>query len=298
MSFDNLRLHKEFYSSSKGFTAELAVLDPDEQYIGTPLEGLDAFERQLKRFDIHTTGPNVDNILKFFSTKDSAVLFPEYVKRTVEEGIDSVDLIKNIIAITTNVSGMNYSSVEAFFWNDDGYIEAQIKNKSELMRVQRHSVRLNTLYEIIKYLNIDLFGLSLKQMGKFLAKKQFCDGIAELCSNNDKKIESISDIKDEISPFDFTSLIANSAESVKTVKQKLNDNGHDTEEIDFYINRSLAESEFILFDKNATLEKVCYGKVIVDYDKLINKQFENAAITTITGFSKLFPEACKKLVLE
>ena len=42
--------------TSKGFLAELESIDPSENYKGTSLEGLDAFERQLKRFDIKVSG--------------------------------------------------------------------------------------------------------------------------------------------------------------------------------------------------------------------------------------------------
>ena len=35
------------------YLSKCEVVDPIENYRGTPLEGLDAFQRQLKRFDIH-----------------------------------------------------------------------------------------------------------------------------------------------------------------------------------------------------------------------------------------------------
>ena len=38
----------------------LEKLDPSENYRGTALEGLDAFSRQLKRFDIKVKGRNSD----------------------------------------------------------------------------------------------------------------------------------------------------------------------------------------------------------------------------------------------
>ena len=51
--FDDVKLDKGMYSvSGKSFTAVLESEDPSERYKGTSLEGLDAFQRQLKRFDI------------------------------------------------------------------------------------------------------------------------------------------------------------------------------------------------------------------------------------------------------
>ena len=42
--------------TGKTFTQALAELDPDENRENTELKGLDAFERQLKRFDIKGKG--------------------------------------------------------------------------------------------------------------------------------------------------------------------------------------------------------------------------------------------------
>ena len=52
MSYDNIRIEKSLYTTGKSFTQALEALDPSENYKGTSLEGLDAYERQLKRFDI------------------------------------------------------------------------------------------------------------------------------------------------------------------------------------------------------------------------------------------------------
>jgi hypothetical protein len=39
------------------------------------------------------------------------------------------------------------------------------------------------------------------------------------------------------------------------------------------------------------------SSVMVEYDKLIDRQLERAAITSIAGFSKLFQEAAKVMTL-
>ena len=51
--YNDIKLEKALYNlSGKSFTAALEELDPSCAYTGTDLAGLDAFERQLKRFDI------------------------------------------------------------------------------------------------------------------------------------------------------------------------------------------------------------------------------------------------------
>ena len=55
--YENVKLEKGMYGQSgKSFLKVLESLDPSENYKGTALEGLDAFQRQLKRFDIHVKG--------------------------------------------------------------------------------------------------------------------------------------------------------------------------------------------------------------------------------------------------
>lgn len=85
---NNFKLEKGMYQEpGRSFSQVLESIDPSDKYIGTPLEGLDAFQRQLKRFDIKVRGAGLDTVEKFFATTDSAVLFPEYVARAVRHGI-------------------------------------------------------------------------------------------------------------------------------------------------------------------------------------------------------------------
>ena len=64
-NFDNIKLEKGLYASGN-FTKALESLDPNENYKGTSLEGLDAYQRQLKRFGIKVGGASSDVVDKFF----------------------------------------------------------------------------------------------------------------------------------------------------------------------------------------------------------------------------------------
>ena len=95
--FDNLKLEKGMYNEAgRSFTQVLEREDPSEQYKGTALEGLDAYQRQLKRFDIKVKGAGSDPVEKFFATSQSAVLFPEYIARAVRQGMEESDLLPHI----------------------------------------------------------------------------------------------------------------------------------------------------------------------------------------------------------
>ena len=65
MSYENIKIEKGLYTTGKSFTQALEALDPSENYKGTSLEGLDAFERQLKRFDIKVSGKDCDTVSSF-----------------------------------------------------------------------------------------------------------------------------------------------------------------------------------------------------------------------------------------
>ena len=59
--YDNLRLEKGMYNEAgRTFTQVLEREDPSERYKGTDLEGLDAYQRQLKRFGIKVRGEGSD----------------------------------------------------------------------------------------------------------------------------------------------------------------------------------------------------------------------------------------------
>ena len=64
-NFENITIEKGMYQAKGGLSGALERLDPSENYTGTCLEGLDAFSRQLKRFDIRVSGRGSDCVEKF-----------------------------------------------------------------------------------------------------------------------------------------------------------------------------------------------------------------------------------------
>ena len=110
--FENVKLEKGMYGrSGRTFSQTLEELDPSEHYRGTALEGLDAFQRQLKRFDIKVKGAGSDMVEKFFHTSESSVLFPEFVSRIVRQGMEEENILSDITATVTRFDGMDYRSI-------------------------------------------------------------------------------------------------------------------------------------------------------------------------------------------
>ena len=191
MGFDNLRLEKGMYrQGGMSFTQVLESLDPSENYRGTALEGTDAFQRQLKRFDIRAKGANSSPVEKFFATMDSAVLFPEYIARTVRQGMEEHDILPSIVATTTVIDAMDYRSIYSV--PDDADVElkavaegaaiptTEVKTKEHLVSLTKRGRMLVASYEAIRFQKLDLFGVMLRQIGSYIQKQQVADAVKVL----------------------------------------------------------------------------------------------------------------------
>ena len=58
---------------------------------------------------------------------------------------------------------------------------------------------------------------------------------------------------------------------------------------------AVPKNTVIGLDSRFALEMIQVGEVAVEYDKLINRQFELAAITITSGFSKIYEDASRVL---
>ena len=188
MGFDNLKLEKGMYrQSGMNFTQVLESLDPSENYRGTALEGTDAFQRQLKRFGIRAKGAGSSCVEKFFATSDSAVLFPEYIARTVRQGMEENDILPGIVATTTVIDAMDYRSIYSVPTDEDKALKdvaegaaiptTEIKTKEHLVSLTKRGRMLVASYEAIRFQKLDIFGVMLRQIGAYIQKQQLADAV-------------------------------------------------------------------------------------------------------------------------
>ena len=192
--YENLKLEKGMYAQSgKSFSKVLESLDPSENYRGTALEGLDAFQRQLKRFDIHVKGAGSDMVEKFFHTTDSAVLFPEFVSRVVRQGMES-DILPEITATTTNFDGMDYRTIASVPTDDDKALRrveegavlptTAIRTQENLVKLHKRGRMLVASYEAIRFQRLDLFSVTLRQIGAYIARMHLDDAVQVLMNGD------------------------------------------------------------------------------------------------------------------
>lgn len=334
-AYDNLRLEKGMYQvAGKSFTQVLEQLDPSQQYQGTPLEGLDAYQRQLKRFDIKVSGRHSDCVEKFFSTSTSAALFPEYVKRAVNMGMENSTILDNIVASKTVIDSLDYRTITANNTAADKTLnqvleggtisETSIKTKENLVQMKKRGRLLIASYEALRFQRLDLFTVTLKQIGNYLLRTQLEDAITTLISGdgNENPADTVAvtstgtltyadllKLWSEFEDYDMNVLLANTVGMLKLLN--LEEFQNPLTGLNFVGTGKLATpmgaelfrtaavptGKMVALDKTCALEMVTAGDVMLDYDKLIDRQLERAAITSTYGFAKIFEDASKVLTL-
>ena len=339
MGYDNLKLEKGMYrQAGMSFTQVLDSLDPSENYRGTALEGTDAFQRQLKRFGIRAKGAGSSPVEKFFATMDSAVLFPEYIARTVRQGMEENDILPSIVATTTVIDAMDYRSIYSNPTDADKALqdvaegaaipETEVKTKEHLVSLTKRGRMLVASYEALRFQKLDLFSVMLRQIGAHIQKQQMADAVAVLLDGdgNDNAAVTYAVGADPISgtagsigydqlvefwgqfdPYTMNTILCSTGTMTGILKipelqnpmAGLNFQG--TGKVGTPLGANLlrssavADGTIIGLDNRYALELVRAGDVLVEYDKLIDRQLERAAITSISGFGKICADAAKVL---
>ena len=328
-NFETIKLDKGLYGTRKGFLSELESIDPSENYKGTSLEGLDAFERQLKRFDIKLKGAGSSTVDKFFATTDSAVLFPEYVSRAVRQGIEEGKHLDSIVATKTNIEGLDYRTITSGPTADEKELkevaegaqipETVVHTQENLVTLKKRGRMLVASYEAIRFQRLDLFTVTLRQIGAYIARSQFKDAVNVLIdgdgNNNPAEIiapatagtityADLIKLWNSFSPYEMNTLIASPDIMAKLLTMpEFRDapaglNFHGNGSMITPLGAKLIKStdlnkKLVALDKNYALEMVTAGGVQTDFDRLIDRQLERAAITQISGFAKIFADSAK-----
>ena len=328
-NFETIKLDKGLYGTRKGFLSELESIDPSENYKGTNLEGLDAFERQLKRFDIKLKGAGSSTVDKFFATTDSAVLFPEYVSRAVRQGIEEGKHLDSIVATKTNIEGLDYRTITSIPTADEKELkevaegaqipETVIHTQEYLVTLKKRGRMLVASYEAIRFQRLDLFTVTLRQIGAYIARSQFKDAVNVLIdgdgNNNPAEVVApatagtityadLIKLWNTFSPYEMNTLIASPDIMAKLLAMpEFRDapaglNFHGNGSMITPLGAKLIKSndlskKIVALDRNYALEMVTAGGVQTDFDRLIDRQLERASITQISGFAKIFADSAK-----
>ena len=300
--YETLKLEKGMYSApGKSFTQALEELDPSENYRGTPLEGLDAYQRQLKRFDIRVSGPGSDLVEKFFQTT------------------------------VTNIAGMDYRTLSSEPSDDDKSLkpvaegavlpQTTVTTKDHLVHLYKRGRMLVASYEALRFQKLDLFTVTLRQIGAYIARAQLQDAMNVLVNGDDgdstaTNIGTAGGAVDYaglvslwagLAPYQLNTMLASTTtmQQILALSQMCDAqaglNFQGTGKMITPLGAtllhapSLTAKGVIGLDKTCALEMVQAGGVTTDYDKLIDRQLERASISVIAGFSRIFDGAVKTL---
>ncbi len=321
--YDNITLEKGLYNiSGKTFTQALAELDNDENYVGTELEGLDAYERQLKRFDIKVSGANSDRVEKFFKSTQSAVLFPEFVRRYIKQGMDEASVLPGVVAATTYADGVDYRGLSIDKNGEDTVIPAggefpttTVNYANTTVAIAKYGRQIATTYEVIRKQRLDLFAVVLKSIGAQISRainnqaanvlKTGASTVA--ISGANLAYSDLATFWASLNEYNMTTMLVSPAvmakilafEEMKFCAGEYMTNG--TVKTPYGVTlvkcAGMSDDYAIGLDSGCALEMVLGSDIVVDNDKLISTQIDCITFSISVGFTKVYADAVKVLSL-
>ena len=171
-------------------------------------------------------------------------------------------------------------------------------------------------YEAIKFQRLDLFTIMLNQIGASISKDQVVDAVNVLKGCGGETISTATsgtvvytdlvNLWNAFSPYNMNTLICNGTTLASLLSMsEFRDsaaglNFHATGSLITPLGAELVRVDgtnnsgtMVGIDNRYALEKVQAGEVTTDFDKLIDRQLERAAVTEISGFSPIFNSAVK-----
>ena len=320
--YRNVLLEKGLYNlTGKSFVQAIEELDPSENYADTPLAGLDAYERQLKRFDIKVNGKNCDKIEKFFSTTQSAVLFPEFVARNIKQGMDDSILEKIVAVKTTSASRLYRGFAVSDNTTDYGTVTTQgnelpvtsITEDTSTTVLDKIGRVISTSYEAVMNQAIDAYALTLRSVGKKLANAIVSKAVNSLVAGatstsikgSSLAYSDITNLYGSFSDFNMdTVLVAPSVAATILAFPAMQDCSFDADNTVRFpfgtamITSSKVDSKKIVgLDSKYALEMISSSDIVLETDRMIDKQLDYISVSVNVGFKKLMKDAVKVITI-
>lgn len=280
--YKDLKLEKGMYHiTGKSFSEVLESMDPSGGYAETPLAGLDAYERQLKRFDIHVSGSHCDRVEKFFSTTDSAVLFPEFIRRAIRSGMEQ-SVLSDLVAVHTLSPGGEYQP--AVLTDTAAY---------STKTTQGNALPTASYLEAVTTTRLNKFGRSIHASSIDTA----AEGVLTYAD--------LTKLYGEFSDFDMTTVLASPAAAAKIMgmeqMQDMASAQPSTILLPFGAQlRKCAgmSSEYLIgLDKRFALEMITTDDLLLETDKLIDSQLDVITVSIRVAFRVMLNEAVHVLSL-
>lgn len=320
--YQNVTLEKGLYHlTNKSFVQALEGLDPSAQYADTPLAGLDAYERQLKRFDIRISGPQCDRVEKFFTSTESAVLFPEFVRRAVQQGMDA-SMLSEITAVETHTDSSQYlgctitetDSYGAATSQSDALTASTILEATSALVLDKYGRVVKASYEAVRRQRLDVFAVFLRSVGMQLAQALMQQAIttltAEAGSSSTKAgsalaYSDLATLYGKFTTYNMNTLLVSPKVAATILAMAEMEDVVPVEQAQVRLPfgtvlckvPQMSDNVIIGLDKNFALEMVTGSNLILETDRLIENQLDLITVSLQCGFRVLMKNAVHKMTV-
>ena len=204
----------------------------------------------------------------------------------------------------------------------------QVRTKENLLSLSKRGRMLVASYEAVRFQKLDLFSVMLRQIGAYIQKMHLMDAVNVLVNgdgngNAAQKLkvgtspisgtagklsyDQLVEFWGQFDPYELNTFLCGSAMMTELLKipelqnpltgLNFQGTGKLSTPLGAQLHRTgcVDDGMIIGLDRRFGLEQVRAGDVCVEYDKLIDRQLERAAITSIAGFGKICTDAVKIL---
>ncbi len=320
--YNDVKLEKGMYHlANKSFLQALEEQDPAAQYAQTPLAKLDAYERQLKRFDIRVNGPFCDRVEKFFTTTESAVLFPEFVRRSVMQGMQEAVLSDMVAVVSRSESnryqGCSLTDSEEYTITAAGeeMPASAIMESDDVVTLSKYGRVIRASYEAVRQQRLDVFGLMLRRVGRQLADSVVNEAVSVLKTasaagaitkaGGELAYSDLAALYGKFDGCNLTTVLASPAvmADILVMNQMIEASSEEASEIRLPFGAKLVkcpqldDTVVLGIDKDFALEQIQSSDVVLETDKLIDRQLDCIAVSVNAGFRTLIADAVQMLKL-
>jgi hypothetical protein len=205
LKFNEIALTKDLVYSAreeaKSLTQKLEELDPSSAYVGTDLAGLNAYERQLYRFNIiprsdTKLGVRATKMDAWFQNPDTSLklLFPEYVDTVIAEEQMKNSILPYLIAMDVPITGNTYRGT----FLDDAPLnqkkkpvpvgapipKAKLDLREKAVNIQKFGLAIEAPYETIRWMTVDELALWVKRVALQNALDESEEAISTIVSGD------------------------------------------------------------------------------------------------------------------
>ncbi|TAL31580.1 MAG: hypothetical protein EPN93_17445 [Spirochaetes bacterium] len=328
MNFERIPLSKEMFVEAKEKRLTLSeVLRAHEKFDReAESKGFSPLVQQLAARGLALSGTHAALVDDFFKTEDNKLLFAETINEAVRIGmmeeLKSFVNLNELVATKTGIGGTIYQGAEVDLDNSAAssrrvgergeFPSVVIKFKDKAIKLVKNGYRIEATYEAIRRIKINVFAVTMKVLGRNIARDKVAIAADVLINGdgNSNPIGSINaavsgtlaykdvvNLQEEFEYFEPSLMIAPKAMRVAylNLAEYKDKNGPSMPEPPKKC-AAVPASKIIALDAKAALEEVFeQGGSMVEYDKIIAKQIQEAVVSEVSGYAKLFPEASKML---